>query len=66
MSFRLEVLLVLALVFLGVCERDPFKTLVAYEAKQRISAGVDENNYHLFPFRISSEPQHFVHIAETN
>lgn len=65
MYFRFGILLVIVLVIGGECSRDPFQTLVAYEAKQRLAAGVDENSYQLFPFRISADPQNFVHIPKT-
>ena len=66
MSFRLGLALILVFASLASCAKDPFTTLVAYEAKQRLTAEVDEKQYHLFPFKISQEPQNFLHIPETD
>lgn len=43
-----------------VCARDPFGILVEHETKQRKMAGLSENEYHLLPFRLSGEKQHFI------
>jgi hypothetical protein len=66
MSFRFAEILLLALAVVGTLSRDPFKTLVAYETKQRVSAEVDDTQYHLLPFRITTEAQHFLQMPKTD
>ena len=43
-----------------VTASDPFTTLIAYEKNQRISAEVNDTQYHLLPFRVSGISQHFI------
>ena len=43
-----------------VTASDPFTTLIAYEKNQRISAEVNDTQYHLLPFSVSGISQHFI------
>lgn len=51
----LKVFAILAIIVLamGQSRNDPFKTLTGYEERQRASAEMDDENYHLVPFRLS-------------
>lgn len=42
------------------CGADPYSTFINYEEKQRISAQLGDGDYHLVPFRLTSQPQHFI------
>ena len=52
----------MAFILVVSCSKDHFKNFVAYEAKQRLSAQLQEDQYHLLPFRIINEPQHFLQM----
>ena len=62
MNFRFEAILLMTLAILASCSKDHFKNFVAYEAKQRLNAQLQEDLYHLLPFRIHNEPQHFLQM----
>jgi hypothetical protein len=65
-KFRLTLVALMILAAWEVHSRDAFTTLVTYEAKQRSSADVGDSQYHLLPFRLSGEPQHFLQAPTNN
>jgi hypothetical protein len=65
-NFRLAILLLTLLSLSQAHGRDPFTTLVGYEAKQRTAAGVGDSQYRLLPFRMTGEAQHFLQAPRTN
>lgn len=52
-KFPLALLLATLLALSQAYGRDPFATLVTYEAKQRTAAGVGDSQYRLLPFRLT-------------
>lgn len=65
-KFRLTLVVLMTLVAWQVDSRDAFTTLVTYEAKQRSFADVGDSQYHLLPFRLSGQPQHFLQAPTNN
>ena len=39
---------------------------MTYEAKQRVAAGVADNQYRLLPFRLTGDHQHFIRAPVNN
>lgn len=60
MKFPLSIPLIFFILILATTAKDPFTEFVAYEAKQRKMAGVNESQYHLLPFRLAGEQQDFL------
>ena len=66
MKFPLTLLLLTLLLVQGSNSKDAFSTLVNYETKLRKMAGVNESQYHLLPFRLNGDQQHFLQTPTTD